>query len=130
VSDDDQPKLVNIRFVGVSPAGGACSSAKIRIGPNGSYHDFLDIIAVMCGRFTQAYAWRELYELYRLTCPPVNTEPRYNIAPTTMIDVVVPHEAGRDLLSMRWGLIPSWWKKTAKEVPSTFNARVETVASR
>ena len=26
------------------------------------------------------------------------------------------------------GLIPSWWKKTAKEVPSTFNARAETVA--
>jgi putative SOS response-associated peptidase YedK len=31
---------------------------------------------------------------------------------------------------MRWGLIPSWWKKTAKEVPSTFNARAETVASK
>src|SRR5450830_734584 len=84
----------------------------------------------MCGRFTQAYTWRELYELYRLTCPPVNTQPRYNIAPTTMIDVVVPHEAGRDLVSMRWGLIPSWWKKTAKEVPSTFNARAETVATK
>jgi len=56
--------------------------------------------------------------------------PRYNIAPTTTIDVVVPHEAGRDLLSMRWGLIPSWWKKTAKETPSTFNARAETVASK
>ena len=61
----------------------------------------------MCGRFTQAYTWRELCELYRLTCPPVNTEPRYNIAPTTTIHAVVPHEAGRDLLSMRWGLIPS-----------------------
>jgi putative SOS response-associated peptidase YedK len=84
----------------------------------------------MCGRFTQAYTWRELYELYRLICPPVNIEPRYNIAPTTMIDVVVPHETGSDLLSMRWGLIPSWWKKTAKEVPSTFNARAETVVSK
>ena len=31
---------------------------------------------------------------------------------------------------MRWGLIPSWWKKTAKEVPSTFNARAETVAQK
>jgi hypothetical protein len=29
---------------------------------------------------------------------------------------------------MRWGLIPGWWKKTAKEVPSTFNARAETIA--
>ena len=85
---------------------------------------------VICGRFTQAYTWRELYELYRLTCPPANIEPRYNIAPTTMIDVVVPREAGRDLLSMRWGLIPSWWKKTAKEVPSNCNARAETVASK
>jgi hypothetical protein len=31
----------------------------------------------------------------------VSIRPRYNIAPTTKIDVVVPHEAGRDLLSMR-----------------------------
>ena len=50
----------------------------------------------MCGPFTQAYTWRELYELYRLTCPPANIESRYNIAPTTVIDVVVPHEAGLD----------------------------------
>ena len=33
-------------------------------------------------------------------------------------------------ISMRWGLIPAWWKKTAKEAPSTFNARAETVASK
>ena len=31
---------------------------------------------------------------------------------------------------MRWGLIPGWWKKTAKEVPLTFNARAETVAQK
>jgi putative SOS response-associated peptidase YedK len=30
----------------------------------------------------------------------------------------------------RWGLIPSWWKETAKEVPSTFNAQAETVAEK
>jgi putative SOS response-associated peptidase YedK len=33
-------------------------------------------------------------------------------------------------LPMRWGLIPSWWKKTAKDVPSTFNARAESVADK
>jgi putative SOS response-associated peptidase YedK len=47
-----------------------------------------------------------------------------------MINVVVPHGTGRDLPTMRWGLIPSWWKKTAKEAPSTFNARAETVATK
>jgi putative SOS response-associated peptidase YedK len=31
---------------------------------------------------------------------------------------------------MRWGLIPPWWKKMAKETPSTFNARAETVAAK
>jgi hypothetical protein len=31
---------------------------------------------------------------------------------------------------MRWGLIPSSWKKSAREVPSTFNARAETVAQK
>src|SRR5665811_2331962 len=31
---------------------------------------------------------------------------------------------------MRWGLVPSWWKKMAKETPSTFNARAETVAEK
>jgi putative SOS response-associated peptidase YedK len=84
----------------------------------------------VCGRFTQSYTWRELVELYRLTQPARNLRPRYNIAPTTAIDVMRLAETGPELVSMRWGLIPGWWKKTAKEVPSTFNARVETVAQK
>jgi len=84
----------------------------------------------MCGRFTQAYTWRELVELYRLTQPARNLRPRYNIAPTTAIDVVRLADTGRELVQMRWGLIPGWWKKTAKEIPSTFNARAETVAQK
>ena len=84
----------------------------------------------MCGRFTQSYTWRELVELYRLTQPARNLRPRYNIGPTTTIDVVRLAESGPELVPMRWGLIPGWWKKTAKEVPSTFNARAETVAEK
>ena len=80
----------------------------------------------MCGRFTQSYTWRELVEIYRLTQPARNLRPRYNIAPTTAIDVVRLTDTGPELVPMRWGLIPGWWKKTAKEVPSTFNARAET----
>jgi putative SOS response-associated peptidase YedK len=44
----------------------------------------------MCGRFTQSYTWRELVELYRLAQPAQNLRPRYNIAPTTAVDVVRP----------------------------------------
>ena len=81
----------------------------------------------MCGRFTQSYTWRELVEIYRLTQPARNLRPRYNIAPTTAIDVVRLTDTGPELVPMRWGLILAWWKKTAKEVPSTFNARAETI---
>jgi putative SOS response-associated peptidase YedK len=84
----------------------------------------------MCGRFTQSYTWRELVELYQLTQPAPNLRPRYNIAPTTSIAVLRLADAGPELVPMRWGLIPGWWKKTAKEVPSTFNARAETAAQK
>lgn len=84
----------------------------------------------MCGRFTQAYTWRELVALYRLTVPASNLEPRYNIAPTTTIDTVISGDGKLELARMRWGLCPSWWKKTLKDLPATFNARAETVAEK
>ena len=85
----------------------------------------------MCGRFTQAYTWRELVALYRLTQPTMNLQPRYNIAPTATIDVLIPRDSDQlELWPMRWGLIPSWWKQSRKELPSTFNARAETVTGR
>jgi putative SOS response-associated peptidase YedK len=43
---------------------------------------------------------------------------------------VLPTVDGPALVPMRWGLIPSWWKKTTKDVPSTFNARAESVAEK
>jgi putative SOS response-associated peptidase YedK len=59
---------------------------------------------------------------------PRNLRPRYNIAPTTSVDVLrLNGEGQRELVSMRWGLVPFFWKKTLKDVPATFNARVETV---
>jgi putative SOS response-associated peptidase YedK len=55
--------------------------------------------------------------LYRLTldAPARNTQPRYNVCPTTTIDAVV-EEGRRELLPMRWGLVPSWWSKPLKEM--------------
>jgi putative SOS response-associated peptidase YedK len=60
----------------------------------------------MCGRFTQAYTGQELVALYRLTVPAINLQPRYNIAPTTMIDVIVPSGIAFSISS---GDSADWW---------------------
>jgi putative SOS response-associated peptidase YedK len=84
----------------------------------------------MCGRFTQAYTWQELVALYRLAQPAVNLQARYNVCPTDPIDVVRPREGGLELVSMRWGLVPWWWKKPLKALPPTINARAEGIADK
>ena len=84
----------------------------------------------MCGRFTQHYTWAEVHAFLSVFGAPANLRPRYNIAPTTSIDVVRLVEGRRELIQMRWGLIPGWWGKSAKEVPSTFNARAEGIATK
>lgn len=85
----------------------------------------------MCGRFTQLYSWEELVAFYRVhdKVAAPNLEQRYNICPTQTVDVIVQDAEGGGLVreSMRWGLVPSWWKKSLRELPSTFNARAESV---
>ena len=73
----------------------------------------------------------EVRDFLSLLGLPQNLQGRYNIPPTTWIDVARLNEEGqRALISMRWGLIPVWYKKPLKEMPATFNARVETVAEK
>jgi putative SOS response-associated peptidase YedK len=87
----------------------------------------------MCERFTVRATWAELVALYRLTmeAPPHNLRPRYNVCPTDPVDVVTAAEAKRELVTMRWGLVPWWWSKSLKELRmATFNARAETVGTK
>src|SRR5262249_3910934 len=87
----------------------------------------------MCGRFTVTATWAELLALYRLTmeAPPHNLRPRYNVCPTDPVDVVTAQEGKRELIQMRWGLVPWWWSKPLKELRmATFNARTETVETK
>ena len=87
----------------------------------------------MCGRFTVKATWAELVALYRLTMdgPPHNLRPRYNVCPTDPLDVVTGQDDKRELVTMRWGLVPRWWSKPLKELrAATFNARAETVETK
>jgi putative SOS response-associated peptidase YedK len=87
----------------------------------------------MCGRFTVKATWAELVALYRLTmeAPPHNLRPRYNVCPTDPVDVVTADDNKRELVTMRWGLVPWWWSKPLKEMRvAKFNARAETVETK
>jgi putative SOS response-associated peptidase YedK len=87
----------------------------------------------MCGRATYKLTWEEIVALYRLTLdqPPVYTRARYNVCPTTTVDTIVATEGKRTFVPMRWGLVPSWWSKSLKDLKlATFNARAESVATK
>ena len=84
----------------------------------------------MCGRFTQCYTWADVHAFLSVFGAPLNLRPRYNIAPTTTVDVVRLGPEGRELVQMRWGLVPYFWKKTLRDMPATFNARAETIAEK
>lgn len=107
----------------------------------------------MCGRFSlssdPAQLALELDAVDEASAPPVGLHPdttpptpRFNIAPTTTVPVLtldVPRESldeavgpaapRRVLRAMRWGLVPSWTKESQR-LPTLFNARVETAASK
>lgn len=87
----------------------------------------------MCGRYSQAYTWPEIYAFSQpLTVPAEparNQQARYNIGPTTLIDILVKTPAGRELWKVRWGLIPPWHKGSAKQIKPHINSRIETVDS-
>lgn len=49
---------------------------------------------------------------------------RYNVAPTTRVEIIRPREDGLSVDKVRWGWAPSWAKGKR---PDPINARVETV---
>ena len=79
----------------------------------------------MCGRFTIMLDADDAREAFGLAETPVDWVPRYNVAPTQMLPVLVSAEERR-VAMMRWGLVPSW----AKDVSigsRMINARSETL---
>lgn len=78
----------------------------------------------MCGRFALYAPASRIAEIFDLI-EPVDLSPRYNIAPTDQIPIVVASEAGRKLGLVRWGLQPFFLQ--GKSGPPLINARAETL---
>jgi putative SOS response-associated peptidase YedK len=79
----------------------------------------------MCGRFVITSAPAALRQLFGYLEQP-NFPPRYNVAPTQPIPVVLVENGARHFRLMRWGLLPSWLKDP-KGFSLLINARSETV---
>jgi putative SOS response-associated peptidase YedK len=85
----------------------------------------------MCGRFTRTAASKEtLADLFRLADPP-GLLPLFNVAPTQPVAAVRVVRGGheREMVALRWGLIPSW-ADDPKIGYKMINARAETVATK
>jgi putative SOS response-associated peptidase YedK len=78
----------------------------------------------MCGRYVITSPPEALRQLFGYLEQP-NFPPRYNIAPTQPIPVMMS-ENGRNFRLMRWGLWPAWVKDPRK-FTLLINARAETV---
>jgi putative SOS response-associated peptidase YedK len=59
----------------------------------------------MCGRFARIVSDRKLREKYRLKEIP-QLHDRYNIAPTQPVAAVRGTDGDRELVLLKWGLIP------------------------
>ena len=83
----------------------------------------------MCGRFA-FYSPSEATAALFGVDGGIAVEPRYNIAPTQLIAAVrEDEEQKRELVMLRWGLVPFWAKDPAIG-NRMINARAETVAEK
>ena len=84
----------------------------------------------MCGRFALGIPPFNIVEYFNID-ELIDYEPRYNIAPTQSVPVIVNNRENnkRVMKLYRWGLIPSWAK--APGIGSKLiNARAETAAEK
>lgn len=81
----------------------------------------------MCGRFALSHTADEIVARFDTEVRPL-LEPRYNVAPTQAIAVVVQNGT-RHLDFYKWGLVPSWAKDPAIG-SRLINARAETLAEK
>ncbi len=83
----------------------------------------------MCGRYTLYHDEADLSSLFELDTFPMVT--RFNIAPTQSVPIVRELRNGvREVLMVRWGLIPHWVKDMGTFKANLFNARSESAAEK
>lgn len=83
----------------------------------------------MCGRYVLRHTMAEIQQRFAVQQVSLDFAPRYNVAPTQQMPVIVQHGADRVLETMKWGLVPSW-SKDQKPAFATINARAEGITEK
>lgn len=84
----------------------------------------------MCGRYSNLTPTEAMRRIYQTVIGLPNVPPGYNCAPSQSLPVVRLAPEGRELVLMRWGLVPAWSSGPDQMKFSTINARAETVADK
>jgi putative SOS response-associated peptidase YedK len=79
----------------------------------------------MCGRFSAGFSFRDIKVRWNLY-GDLEFGPRYNIAPSQQVAVIVKTERGNEAKLMKWGLVPSWASDPSMG-NRMINARAETL---
>lgn len=79
----------------------------------------------MCGRFTGAFSFREIKLHWNLE-NDLSFGPRYNIAPSQEVPVILRDHNRNAAKLMKWGLVPSWLPDPSIG-QRMINARAETL---
>ena len=80
----------------------------------------------MCGRFSLVTTKAEIAKEFNCNKVAFN-HPRYNVAPSQQITVVINQDDNQEAVLMKWGLIPHWVKDLATWKSNLINARSETI---
>jgi putative SOS response-associated peptidase YedK len=83
----------------------------------------------MCGRYTLHADAEQIIRRFLIGRGPGGLAPRFNVAPTQEIGVIRFREGQREIVPMRWGLIPSWATDPAVG-QRMINARAETLSGK
>lgn len=84
----------------------------------------------MCARYGLELTAEELALYFSVPGESPDVPPLPDIPPTTQVPVILDEGQGRRLELQRWWLVPAWWRKDTKQLPSLFNARAEGIAEK
>lgn len=82
----------------------------------------------MCGRYTLTSTEGLQLRFDLVESSDTRLRPRFNVAPSQGVPIVLESGRGRVLRAVRWGFQPVWVREDARR-PAPINARAETVAT-